>query len=171
MTDRDQLQAFVAFSAEVTGFTEFELHGTGHPEEFRSTVAEAVGDEILVELLEPWSRLFEEAQGERSVIQTRLRHEIFSDPKLGPVGRNIVKLWYVGIWYELPPEWIDAFGALEKNYTFTVSPSAYTEALLWPAIGANPPGVKGPGYASWARPPRIPGVTSTSTEPGRQAER
>jgi hypothetical protein len=157
MTDNAQLQAFVAFSAVVAGFTEVELHGTGQPEPYLSAVAGVVGNQILDELLDAWGRVRDEAQGDASATQDLLRREIFSDPKLGPVGRNVVKLWYVGIWYELPPDWIDAFGALERNTTFTVSPSAYTNGMLWPAIGANPPGARGPGYASWAGPPRIPG--------------
>ena len=77
--------------------------------------------------------------------QDLLRRDVFSDPRLGPVARNIVKMWYVGIWYELPRAWTEAYGALRKNVTFTVSPTAYTEGLLWPAIGANPPGAKAPG--------------------------
>ncbi len=156
MTAQDQLQAFVAFSAEVTGFTEFDLQGTGQAAAYRSTVAEVVGDVVLAELLEAWARVRHAPRVDDPPTQHRLRREIFSDPKLGPVGRNIIKLWYVGIWYELPPEWIDAFGALEKNYTFMVSASAYTAGVLWPAVGGNPPGARGPGYASWTGPPRIP---------------
>lgn len=158
MSGQDQIRAFVAFSAEITGFTEFDLNGTGQAEAYRTTVAEAVGEDILAELLETWARVRDEAQRESSPAQDVLRRDIFSDPKLGPVARNIIKLWYVGIWYELPPAWIDAFGALERNYTFMVSASAYTAGMLWPAIGGNPPGARGPGYGSWAGPPRIPGV-------------
>jgi hypothetical protein len=157
VTGQDQLPAFVALSAAITGFTEFELYGSGQADTHRSAVAEAVGDDVLAELLDTWARVCDEARRERSPAEHLLRRDIFSDPKLGPVARNIIKLWYVGIWYELPPAWIDAFGALEKNYTFVVSPAAYTEGMLWPAIGANPPGVKGPGYGSWTGPPRIPG--------------
>ncbi|HEX8086435.1 MAG TPA: hypothetical protein VF529_19260 [Solirubrobacteraceae bacterium] len=158
MTVDEQLQAFVAFSAAITGFTPIDLHGTGQADAYRSTVAETTGGDVLAELLEAWTRVCDEAQGDSSSIQRLLRREIFSDPKLGPVARNIVKLWYVGIWYELPPAWIDAFGALEENYTFTVSASAYTNGMLWTAIGGNPPGARGPGYGSWAGPPRFPGV-------------
>jgi hypothetical protein len=86
-----------------------------------------------------------------------LRRDIFSHELLGPIARNVVKLWYAGIWYELPREWTEAFGTRENNDTFGVSAAAYTESLLWPAIGANPPGAKGPGYGSWATPPRIAG--------------
>jgi hypothetical protein len=157
VTRQDPRQAFVALSAVITGFTEFDLYGSGQTDAHQSVVAEAVGDDVLAELLDAWARVCDEARGERSSTEGLLRREIFSDPKLGPVARNIIKLWYVGIWYALPPAWIDAFGALEKNHTFVPSPAAYTEGMLWPAIGANPPGVKGPGYASWTGPPRIPG--------------
>ncbi len=156
MTDRDQLQAFVAFSAAVTGFSEFELQGSGQADEFRSTVAEVAGDDVLAELLEAWARVGDESQGESARVPDLLRRDVFSDLKLGPVARNVIKLWYVGIWYELPPEWTDEFGAREKNTTFMVSASAYTEGMLWPAIDGNPPGAKGPGYGSWTGPPRIP---------------
>ena len=163
MSAPDQLQAFVAFSAAVTGFTEFDLQGSGQAEEYRATVAEVAGDDVLAELLEAWARVSDESQGDRTRSQVLLRRDVFSDPKLGPVARNVIKLWYVGIWYELPREWTDAFGAREKNSTFMVSASAYTAGMLWPAIGGNPPGARGPGYASWAGPPRIPRDTLTGT--------
>jgi len=149
----EQLEEFVAFSAAITGFTEFELRGTGQAESFFSTVSDAVGDDTVVELLAAWARVRDEPEG--AARDDGLRGEVFSDPKLGPVARNVIKLWYVGIWYELSADWIDAFGALSRNMTFMVSPSAYTEALLWPALGANPPGAKGPGWGSWSGPPRL----------------
>jgi hypothetical protein len=156
---QDQLQAFVAFSAAVTGFTEVDLQGTGQAEEYRSTVEGAVSAEILAELLETWARISAEAQGEGSQLDNLLRRDVFSDPKLGPVARNIVKMWYVGIWYELSPAWINAFGALAQNRTFMVSASAYVSGMLWPTIGGNPPGARGPGFASWTGPPRLGGST------------
>jgi hypothetical protein len=164
VSGQDRLEAFVALSAAITGFTPFDLHGTGQAEEFRSTVAEVVGENVLAELLDAWERIRDQSGAERSPSPDVLRREIFSDPKLGPVARNMIKLWYVGIWYELPPEWIDAFGALERDRTFMVSTSAYTEGLLWPAIDGNPPGAKGPGYASWTGPPRIPDVPPPPTD-------
>ena len=61
-----------------------------------------------------------------------------------------------GSGYELPRAWIEAFGARAANITFMASAQAYTEGLLWPSIGANPPGAKAPGFASWVGPPQIP---------------
>ncbi len=146
---------FLAFSADVTAFTVFELRGTGQAEAYLATVTDIVGREMMDQLLDAYDRLRSEAPEER---EFRLRREIFGDEKLGPIARNIIKLWYVGIWYELPHAWTEAFGAREKNITFTVSATAYTEGLLWPAIGANPSGAKAPGYGSWAGPPQIPQV-------------
>ena len=162
MSADGQLDAFVALSAAVCGFTEFDLHGSGQAEAYLSTVRDGAGEEVLSDLLDAWTRVRDEARQDDALLGRLLRREVFSDPKLGPVARNVVKLWYVGIWYELPPAWIDAYGALEKNYTFMVSAAAYTQGMLWTAIGANPPGIRGPGYGSWVGPPRIPAAPGAS---------
>jgi hypothetical protein len=154
----DQLALFVAFSAATSGFSEFDLHGTGQAEAYRSAVSDIVGADVLDELLGAYDRVRSEAETGGAALEDLLRRDVFSDAKLGPVARNVVKLWYVGIWYALPPEWTDTFGVRENDTTFMVSATAYTEGLLWPAIGANPPGAKAPGYASWTGPPRIAGI-------------
>jgi hypothetical protein len=147
--------AFLDFSAEVTAFSVFDLEGTGQAEAYRKAVAGVVGEAVLGELLHAYARAVHEAGQDPAARARLLYRDIFSSEKLGPIARNIIKMWYVGIWYELPPEWTESFGALENDVTFFVSPSAYTEGLLWRAIGANPPGAKAPGYGSWAAPPHI----------------
>jgi hypothetical protein len=153
VTKEDLLRRFLAFSAEVTAFSPFDLLGTGQAESYLASVTGVVGEGVLGELLDAYAAVDGEAGDDR---KARLYRDIFSDEKLGPVARNIIKMWYVGAWYELPPEWTESFGALDGDVTFFVSPAAYTEGLLWRAIGANPPGAKAPGYGSWAAPPRIP---------------
>lgn len=152
MTTR--LEHFLAFSADVTAFTRFELQGTGLAQDYLDTVVRIVGATIVDGLLDRHANAV--AGGEGAPREEELRRDVFSDPQLGPVARNIVKMWFTGIWYELPREWTEAFGARPGDVTFVVSPTAYTEGLLWPAIGANPPGAKAPGYGSWAFPPHIP---------------
>ena len=151
-----RLDRFLAFSADVTAFTVFQLRGTGQAEPYLQTVVGVVGEPLVDELLARHASL---PDGDRA---GGLRREIFSDEQLGPIARNVVKLWFVGIWYELPAAWRETFGAHERDVTFTVSPTAYTEGLLWPTIGANPPGAKAPGYGSWAGPPRIPTVETAA---------
>jgi hypothetical protein len=156
MTTR--LERFLAFSADATAFTRFELRGTGQAQDYLDTVVRVVGASIVDDLLDLHANAVTEAGGDEAKRDDLLRRDILSDPRFGPVARNIVKMWFLGVWYKLPKEWTEAYGAQQGDVTFVVSGTAYTEGLLWPTIGANPPGAKAPGYGSWALPPRIPVV-------------
>jgi len=153
-----RLEDFLAFSSTLTGYPVFRLKGTGQAETYLTTVVDAVGEETVTELLDRYRRIAETAGASESARDRAMRLEILSDEKLGPVTRRLIKLWFVGTWYELDPEWRERFGATEKDTTFVVSPISYTEGLLWPTIGANPSGAKPLGYGIWATPPQIPRV-------------
>ena len=148
MTSR--LDDFLAFSVEMTCFTRFELTGTGQAEVYAQTARAAAGD-AFDELLDRYRAL---PEGRERVVA--LRRTILGDEWVGAVARAIVKMWYIGIWYELPRGWTEKFGARGRNTSFMVTPAAYAEGLLWTAIGAHPPGAKAPGYGSWTAPPNIP---------------
>jgi hypothetical protein len=145
------LDRFLRFSAEVTAFTEFELRGTGMAESYLNAAVGVIGPDLFAQLLDAYDRI---QGGGPDMRVDRLRRDVFGNEKLGPIARNIIKMWYIGVWYTLPREWTDSFGPVANDDTFMVSAVAYTEGLLWPAIGANPPGAKGPGYGSWAHPPQ-----------------
>jgi len=154
----DRLDRFLAFSAEATGYSRYDLLGTGEALAYLDAADTAVGADIVDGLLD----CFDEAQATASQAQLPLapvvRRDLLSDARLGPVARNIAKMWYSGMWFALPRGWVDAYGAGERNVTVTVNGNTYIEGLVWPTIGANPPGAKAPGYGSWALPPRIPAV-------------
>lgn len=156
MSGGGRLEGFLSLSADLTAYHAFELEGTGQADAFLDTVVSIVGEETVDQMLQAHTRARAEAAGDDGVLERMLRRDLLSDEKLGPVARNVIKLWYVGIWYELPRAWREAFGARANDVTFTVSANAYVEGLLWPTVGANPPGAKAPGYGSWASPPRIP---------------
>src|SRR5262249_56415818 len=84
-----------------------------------------------------------------------LRSKILSDEEFGPIARNILKLWYVSTWFELPRSWREKFGPLVNDRTFIPFAYAYPEGLLWPVVGSHPAGAKAPGYASWTEAPKI----------------
>jgi hypothetical protein len=147
-----RLDGFVSLSAELTAFKVVELVGTGQAEEFLATVDRIVGAAAVDALLEAHAGLGNLAGPARD---QQLRRTIFGDGYLGPIARNLIKLWYVGIWYQLPRAWREAYGAREGDETFTVSANAYTQGLLWPAVGANPAGARAPGWASWTTAPRL----------------
>jgi len=150
------LDDFLALSVDLTGFSRFRLLGTGQAALYLGTATQVVGGDTLGELLATFKKVAEQAGRDAGARERLLRTEILSHEKLGPIARNIIKLWFAGTWYALPAEWCEAFGAPERDGTFVPSPASYTEGLLWPTIGANPTGAKAPGYGTWAEPPRIP---------------
>ena len=153
--DTQKLKDFLNLSVAITGFSNFHLQGTGQVSLYFSTILDIVGEATFFELLQTFGEFEAKAKGDDAVLAERLRHEIFSSDKFGPISRNIIKLWYVGTWYQLPYAWRDAFGAYEKDTTFVVSPVAFTEGLLWPAIGVNPPAAKAQGYGTWGQKPSV----------------
>jgi len=156
----EPFEDFLLLSVDLTAFPETDLLGTGLAHQYLAKVRAACGSEIVAALLEAHRAARADATAEAgacdaALLDRALRHRIFSDERLGPVARNVIKLWYAGMWYGLPPEWTDRYGAHGAAVTSTVTAASYQEGLLWPAIGANPPGAKAPGYGAWTTPPRI----------------
>jgi len=153
-TDLDR-NAFLGLSAELTGFPAVRLTGTGMAHDYLDAVCAVVGRSVVADLLDAYLALPAEPADERAAA---MRASVLADERLGPVARNVIKLWYVGTWYQLPGSWRQVFGARPRDVTFVVSPMAYTEGLLWPAVDANSPGAKAPGYGTWALPPMLPDI-------------
>ncbi|HEY9848407.1 MAG TPA: hypothetical protein V6D28_03035 [Leptolyngbyaceae cyanobacterium] len=150
-----EFKNFIKLSAVLTGYSQFHLQGTGQAALYFDTVKKIIGQNIFGELLETFQELDSKAQNDESILIDGLRSKILSSEKFGPIARNIIKLWYISTWYQLPKEWRDTFGTEEKDETFIPSPAAYPEGLLWPTIGVNPPGAKGQGYATWSESPSV----------------
>jgi hypothetical protein len=151
-----RLERFLSFSVEATGYSRHDLLGTGEAQAYLDAADTAVGGDLVDRLLDCFEEARDIAAQTRVPLPAVVRRDLLSDARLGPVARNIAKMWYSGIWFALPRAWVDAYGAGERNATVTVDANAYIEGLVWPTIGANPPGAKAPGYGSWALPPRIP---------------
>ncbi|HEY9803425.1 MAG TPA: hypothetical protein V6D25_23980 [Leptolyngbyaceae cyanobacterium] len=155
--DATEMEYFLDLSVVLTGFSRFYLQGTGQASLYFETVHNIIGGEIFKELLNTFHKLDVQAKSysDKSILENGLRSEILGSEKLGAIARNIIKLWYVATWYQLPQDWRNVFGTKENDKTFIPSPHAYPEGLLWPAIGVNPPGAKGLGYAIWSEPPSV----------------
>jgi hypothetical protein len=156
MTDQF-LDKFLRFSVELTASNTFELLGTGQAQTYLTAARKVVGDDLLSELFTAYASI---PAGDSDAREAYIRRQVLGDEKLGPIARNIVKLWFTGIWYELPHAWSETYGARESDTTFVTSPAAYAEGLLWTTIGAHAPGAKAPGYSSWTGPPVIPPVAT-----------
>jgi hypothetical protein len=145
------MEYFLNLSVVLTGFSKFHLQGTGVATLYFETIRDIIGKDIFEELLTTFHKLELEKieKNHESITQ------ILASEKFGPIGRNIIKVWYTATWYTLPQSWRDVFGTKEKDRTFIISPHAYPEGLLWTAIGVNPPGAKGQGYGTWSEPPLV----------------
>ncbi|WP_293111300.1 hypothetical protein [Moorena sp. SIO4G3] len=157
--EKDELiEHFLDFSVVVTGFSRFDLLGTGQAELYYQTVETKIGKPILKELLDTFHDLDLKAQKnyKPSILTEGLHSDILAYWKLGPIARNIIKLWYTATWYELPDQSGKDFGVtLVDNKTCIPSPQAYPEGLVWRAVGVNPPGAKAPGYGTWSEEPSV----------------
>jgi hypothetical protein len=126
-------------------------------EEHFATLGRILGRDLLNEFLGASFAVRTEAGTDKSRLNELQRARILGDEKLGPIARNVMKLWLGGRWYRLPDPWHDQFTTSgDEDRDQISSTAAYTEALLWWVIGANPPGAKGPGFATWREPPSIP---------------
>ena len=138
--DTSELDTFYALSVTLTGFSLFDLRGTGVGEQYFSAAREH-GREALPALLARYRDIAASSGRSEGTLEQRMRSVIMSDPTLGPLARNITKLWYLGSW------------ALSDQDAPIVSPEAYQEGLVWKAIEAHPMGAKQPGWGTWAAPP------------------
>lgn len=127
----DDTAGFLELSALLTGFTGFQLLGTGMTGRYLRTIDAMLPDGVLTELLDAFRKL--PAGPDR---EAALGSAILADPKLGPVARNIILMWYCGTWTDR-----------------VVSADAYQAGLQWIAAGAHPAGAGQQGYGAWAVPP------------------
>lgn len=136
--------AFFSLSAELTGFDEVELQGTGVGGAYLRWLSRVFPDE-LAKLLALWRTIERDLPvGRREAAVRRILH----DAALGPFTQAVLALWYTATW--TPPagsrrtqENIDrAFGA------------AYPEGLMWrAAIGSHPGGAQPTGFGTWSLAP------------------
>lgn len=144
---------FVALSVVLTGFDDAELWGTGMVDPYLGWLLSVVGDRHTGALLTTARRVLDEAAGDDEAIERLVQLDILAEPTIGPLARNLIVLWYLGQWNQLPADWRDTWGASAMDQTCIISPEAYVQGLAWPAIHTHPPGAKMPGYGSWALPP------------------
>ena len=146
-------ERFIAVCVALTGFDSVELTGTGVAALYLATLEKWVGPDITAELL----RFGTEPPPDDTIVRTA----ILSDPKLGPIARTLIALWYNGVWTPLPSEWYLAYQLEIPNppdvtnaAAYIPSPESYIQALVWPAAHTHPMGAKQPGFGTWAEAPK-----------------
>jgi hypothetical protein len=151
---RDPPHDFLELSAVLTGYGQADLLGTGMARRYYDETVSIVGEAIVGELLGAAVSSRRRAGGGARELEEAIRRKILDDAKLGPVARNLIKMWYLGNWYQLPRAWREAHGERARDTDHVVSAAAYQEGLVWRAIGSHPPGAKQPGFGTWSQPPQ-----------------
>ncbi len=148
----NDLATFLSFSALLTGFSEVELEGTGVAPLHLKALMQKAGAEIAGELLAGARQALAQPDPAAAV-----QSGMWQSPKLGPLVRNLVVLWYVGSWTPMPSQWQEQYlwsqPDLSTSPEWLSPPQPYEEALVWKAIFAHPAGTRPTGFASWAQPP------------------
>jgi hypothetical protein len=145
----DRTDRFLDLSECLTGFGRVRLIGTGLAGAYLGVIAAILPDGVLDELLDAFGRT-PAGSGREAAVGSA----ILADPKLGPVARNVILLWYRGTWSALPPDWRAAFGASPLDTDHVVSAEAYQAGLQWAAAGAHPAGALQQGYGAWSAAPQ-----------------
>jgi hypothetical protein len=132
------LERFVALSAALTGFRAVDLWGTGQARAHLDLVLSVCGDDLGARLL---------------AVEPDDVAVALADADLGPIARNVIVLWYLGQWDQMPRAWRRRHGAAPVDVAHVASAAAFRAGLVWPAIGTHATGANAPGFGSWATPP------------------
>ena len=143
---------FLELSAYFTGFTRAELQGTGLVSNYYDVVNTIIETEIIgAMLLEFQSSIDDSASNNQTQAGPMIE-----DPKFGPVIKNIITLWYLGQWNQMPANWRNQYGASALDRDHIISAQSYKQGLVWAAMGAHPMGTKQQGFGAWSLPPPDP---------------
>lgn len=155
-TSDPHIGTFLALSAVLTGFSPADLQGTGCvPLYFKETTG-AAGEAVCGEFWEVAHEVLQGSPPGTEPRETAIRTRIMADPKLGPVARAVIKMWFLGRWEQLPGGWRKNYGINANDVDHVISAEAYIQSLVWRAVGAHTHGAMAPGFGSWASPPVLP---------------
>ena len=148
----DSLAPFVDLSCVLSGFTRVELWGTGMVQTYYNEVNLIIGEREMGKLLGVSRAIIPQGGTVTEAIEQAVEEGVLQDSRYGPVAQNIIRLWYLGAWAQLPRAWRDAYGATSYDTDHIVSAEAYQESLVWIAGETHPMGAKQQGFGTWALP-------------------
>lgn len=149
----DAVRDFLWLSEVLTGYEGVELLSTGMVNDYYDALLEVIGAREAGKLFAAARAVQKDRPAADDGFLQEFRKRILDDDRFGPVARNVIVMWYLGQWVQLPRAWRNSYGATSFDYDRVISAEAYREGLVWPAGGTHPMGAKMPGYGSWASPP------------------
>ena len=156
MTPSAKRAVFLAFSAELTGYGETELEGTGNVDTYQALVEQQAGP-IICDMFYAAAEGVVQASGAAARAEA-MRIDVLASPTVWPLCQAIVTLWYLGGWTTPPAAWYHGANSpmppgVTPGNPITLAAQAYTAQLAYRAAGAHPPGANPTGYGSWSLDP------------------
>ncbi|WLW51666.1 hypothetical protein [Streptomyces sp. YU58] len=136
------LERFVRLCVPLTGFSAFDLHGTGMAPLYLDTTRRELGEGHLENFLSRWEQAQAEGKGPAELPPTERE-----------IARALVYLWYTGAWPRIAPAVHAELRRDRPNGESMASATSYPEGLVWRAFGGHPGGAKPPGFGTWSYPP------------------
>ncbi len=167
MSSNSELDNFVGLSALLTGFAASTLNPPLSPQpvavEYLAFMRKPEADvdpATLERLLATYQAIALLPPAEQPA---QVQAQVLTDPQIGPLARNIIRMWYLSIWYD----GYQSGGVSGFSPGTVVSSNAYTKGLAWDVMQAHPMGYSEMHYGYWADPPEAP---DDSTGPGAVEE-
>lgn len=153
-TPPNPLDVFLDLSVVLTGFDLADLLATGMGRRYLDEVLTNAGPTATGGLLQA----FTEITGEHPVRDSGFLDAVAARimGPFGPLAQNVIAMWYLGRWNQLPGSWRTTYGAFASDQDHIISPEAYVEGLVWKAIDSHPRSAKAPGFGTWVFPPKVP---------------
>ena len=123
-------ELFLQLSETLTGFSRSELQGSGSVEDYLALVHNTLGERLFERLITTWAGVASESDPDARAALLEAR--VLESDLLGPVARNIIKLWLVGIWPELPRAWRMRWGGDPLDLKHLLSDSRFGEGPSLP---------------------------------------
>ena len=149
-------RTFLQLSAEVTGYDEGDLEGTGLVDDYQALLAGQTGPVVTGQLLDAARRVL--AHPTQKGRDGAMRVDILASPILWPLVTSLIQLWYTGAWSSMTTSWyalarVAVPAGVTPGKSFVPSMESYIQQLAFRAAGAHPPGANPTGFGSWSIPP------------------
>ena len=155
MNKSEQIDYFYKLSEILTGYDLVVLYGTGQGDFYFTSIQDILGEELVTGLLNEFELAFNKLPSKSArTLEDMIKNGLFVDDKWCAVCKNIIKMWYMGNWYQMPKQWRQNYVSSIKDTDKVLSTNSYIQGLVWKAMGRHPKSAKQPGYATWSFPPQ-----------------
>lgn len=144
----NNFNSFINLSAALTGFQASKLSNPFDTQKVAEVYFEVVSDPKNVDqatfskLLATFNQIAQQYPTQPSQNE-QITAQILNSSVLGPLAKNINRMWYLGVWYTDD----------KQQNGFVVSQLAYINGLVWEVMEAHPMGYSQENFGYWETAP------------------